>query len=65
MLIPIGHDQALRRRPWATFSIIIVCTLVQLYATATGNDEAVELGLGHASNSGLGLTLGGISAAGA
>jgi membrane associated rhomboid family serine protease len=57
MLIPIGHDQALRRRPWATFGIVIACTLVQVYIAATGNDEAVELGLGHVSNSGLGLTL--------
>jgi membrane associated rhomboid family serine protease len=57
MLIPIGHDQALRRLPWVTFGIIAACTAVQLYATATGHEEAVALSLGHVSNSGLGLTL--------
>ena len=57
MLIPIGHDQALRRLPWATFCIIAACTLVQLYMTATGKDEVVQLAMGHVSDSGLGLTL--------
>ena len=31
MLIPIGHDQEIRKLPYVTIAIIAVCTLVQLY----------------------------------
>lgn len=32
MIIPIGHDQEVRRYPWLTLAIIALCTLVQLYS---------------------------------
>ncbi len=32
MLVPIGHDQSIRRWPYVTIGIIAICTLVQLYA---------------------------------
>jgi membrane associated rhomboid family serine protease len=34
VIIPIGHDQQIRGLPWATFGIIAVCTLVQIYSSA-------------------------------
>jgi membrane associated rhomboid family serine protease len=39
VIIPIGHDQAVRRMPWVTISIIAFCTLVQLYATFVAPNE--------------------------
>jgi len=32
VIIPIGHDQSIRRLPWVTISIAAICTIVQLYA---------------------------------
>jgi len=32
VIIPIGHDQTVRRLPWVTIAIIAACTLVQFYA---------------------------------
>ena len=40
VIIPIGHDQQLRRYPWATISIIALCTLVQIYSTAATPSRA-------------------------
>lgn len=33
MIIPIGHDQQVSRYPWATISLMAICTLVQIYST--------------------------------
>ena len=30
MIIPIGHDQTVRRFPWLTTSIVVLCVLVQV-----------------------------------
>jgi membrane associated rhomboid family serine protease len=43
VLIPIGHDQRIRRLPWVTFSIIGLCTAVQIYSTFVAPDPAVVL----------------------
>ena len=39
MIIPIGHDQAIRRLPWVTIAIIATCTLVQIYASFMAPNE--------------------------
>ena len=36
LILPIGHDQGIRRLPWVTISVIAVCTLVQAYSTFGG-----------------------------
>jgi membrane associated rhomboid family serine protease len=33
VIIPIGHDQTIKRWPWVTIAIIATCTLVQIYAS--------------------------------
>lgn len=33
MFIPIGHDQSIRRLPWVTIGIMVLCVLVQLHRT--------------------------------
>ncbi len=45
MIIPIGHDQQIRGLPWATFGIIAICTLVQIYSStlAPSTDEIRRL----------------------
>jgi membrane associated rhomboid family serine protease len=40
VIIPIGHDQSIRRMPWVTISIIAICTLVQLYSQFGAPSEA-------------------------
>jgi membrane associated rhomboid family serine protease len=43
VIIPIGHDQEIRRLPWATFGIIAICTLVQIWASLSpGIDDIVR-----------------------
>jgi membrane associated rhomboid family serine protease len=39
VIIPIGHDQSIRRYPWVTISIIALCTLMQLYSTLFAPSE--------------------------
>lgn len=34
MIIPIGHDQQVQRYPWATITLMALCTIVQIYSTA-------------------------------
>ncbi len=34
MIIPIGHDQQVSRYPWATITLMALCTIVQIYTTA-------------------------------
>ena len=45
MILPIGHDQSIRRWPYVTIGIIAVCTLVQLYSSffAPGFEYAQRL----------------------
>ena len=31
MIIPIGHDKGVRRLPYVTAAIIVICTLLQLH----------------------------------
>jgi membrane associated rhomboid family serine protease len=33
VIVPIGHDQSVRRMPWITIGIIVICTLMQLYSS--------------------------------
>jgi membrane associated rhomboid family serine protease len=33
VIIPIGHDQSIRRWPWVTIGIIVLCTLFQVYSS--------------------------------
>jgi membrane associated rhomboid family serine protease len=33
VIVPIGHDQSVRRMPWITIGIIALCTLMQLYSS--------------------------------
>jgi membrane associated rhomboid family serine protease len=33
VIIPIGHDQSVRRMPWLTLGIIALCTLIQIYSS--------------------------------
>lgn len=40
MIIPIGHDRAVRGWPQVTIAIIAVCTVVQIYATVATPSEA-------------------------
>jgi membrane associated rhomboid family serine protease len=40
VIIPIGHDQSIRRMPWVTITIISLCTLVHLYAAFGAPSEA-------------------------
>lgn len=35
MIIPIGHDQQVSRYPWATITLMAICTLVQIWSSAT------------------------------
>jgi membrane associated rhomboid family serine protease len=39
VIIPIGHDQSVRRMPWLTIGIIAICTLMQIYATFVAPSE--------------------------
>ncbi|HEY5920447.1 MAG TPA: rhomboid family intramembrane serine protease [Kofleriaceae bacterium] len=39
MIIPIGHDQSIRRMPWVTIGIIAICTLMQIYASFIAPSE--------------------------
>ena len=39
MIIPIGHDQQIRRYPWVTIALIALCTLVQIYSTASAPSQ--------------------------
>ncbi len=39
MIIPIGHDQSIRRWPYVTIGIIVLCTLIQAYASFGGPSE--------------------------
>jgi len=32
VIVPVGHDQSIRRWPYVTIAIIALCTLVQIYA---------------------------------
>lgn len=57
MIIPIGHDQAIRRTPWVTIGVIVVCTLVQAYAFFGGHSHSVLHRLGYVTGSGIGFTL--------
>jgi membrane associated rhomboid family serine protease len=57
VIIPIGHDQAIRRLPWITIAIIAICTLIQGYASTASDGDAAVLRLGYATGSGLGLSL--------
>jgi membrane associated rhomboid family serine protease len=34
VIIPIGHDHGVTRYPWATITLIALCTVVQIYSTA-------------------------------
>ncbi|MBL9019890.1 MAG: rhomboid family intramembrane serine protease [Myxococcales bacterium] len=45
MIIPIGHDQSIRRYPWVTIALIAACTLIQIWATvgAPSDDEIAQL----------------------
>jgi membrane associated rhomboid family serine protease len=45
VILPIGHDQGVRKMPWVTIGIIAICTLMQLYQTlfAPSEDELVTL----------------------
>jgi membrane associated rhomboid family serine protease len=45
VIIPIGHDQQIRRYPWVTIALIALCTLVQIYSTvaAPGEREIKQL----------------------
>lgn len=51
VIIPIGHDQSVRRMPWITIGIIAICTLMQLYTSfgAPGEAELAERALAIAS----------------
>lgn len=40
MIIPIGHDQSIRRYPWVTIALIVTCTLIQIWATVTTPSRA-------------------------
>lgn len=40
MIIPIGHDQQVSRYPWATISLMALCTLVQIYSTVVAPGRA-------------------------
>ncbi len=40
MIIPIGHDQSIRRWPWVTIGIIVLCTLMQVYSSFLAPSEA-------------------------
>jgi membrane associated rhomboid family serine protease len=33
IILPVGHDHTIRRLPWVTIGIMIVCTLIQLHRT--------------------------------
>ncbi len=57
MILPIGHDQLIRRLPWVTISIIAACTLVQLYAQflAPSTDELRRLLEAHQEQRALAL----------
>ena len=33
IILPIGHDHSIRRMPWVTIGIMIVCTLIQVHRT--------------------------------
>jgi membrane associated rhomboid family serine protease len=39
VIIPIGHDQSVRRMPWLTIGIIAICTLMQIYPTFVAPSE--------------------------
>ena len=39
VIVPIGHDESLRRIPWLTVGIMAVCTLVQVRSCNTSVDE--------------------------
>jgi membrane associated rhomboid family serine protease len=43
VLLPIGHDKGVRRWPYVTVAVIVVCTLLQLYQSFGAPDEE-ELG---------------------
>lgn len=40
MIIPIGHDQQVSRYPWATITLMAICTVVQIYTTAVSPSRA-------------------------
>ena len=40
MIIPIGHDQQIRRYPWVTIVLIALCTLMQIYSTVSEPSRA-------------------------
>ena len=43
MIIPIGHDESLRRIPWLTVGIMVVCALVQVRSCTVEVDQTVDL----------------------
>ncbi len=53
MIIPIGHDQTIRKHQWATYAIMAVCLLVQAYVSFGQADEEFVLRWGYHSGSGL------------
>jgi hypothetical protein len=36
VIIPIGHNKGLRRLPYATIAIIVLCTVLQLLSSFYG-----------------------------
>ncbi|MCX5747357.1 MAG: rhomboid family intramembrane serine protease [Proteobacteria bacterium] len=60
LIIPIGHDQAVRRQPWVTLGLIAICTLVQIHATFLASPDPAASAIyrhGYYTGSGLGLSL--------
>jgi len=43
MIIPLGHDKGVFRVPYVTIGIMVVCTLLQIYATALPSPEQAML----------------------
>lgn len=43
MLVPIGNDEGLRRVPWLTAALALLCVAAQIYQSAGGPDDAEVL----------------------
>ncbi|HEY0252835.1 MAG TPA: rhomboid family intramembrane serine protease [Kofleriaceae bacterium] len=56
MIIPIGHDQSIRRWPWVTGAIVAICTLVQIWAQIDPQAHVLAR-FGYQTGSGLNLQL--------
>jgi membrane associated rhomboid family serine protease len=55
MIIPIGHDHPLSRTPWATYTIIALCALVQIYASTGIESAEAVFGYGYATDGSSGV----------